>query len=255
MGKADTQSAEGPASGTTAAVAAKKGRGFRICSASVLLTYSGIKSLAHWRQFLTFVQDALKTWGVTRWCATMESSKAGNWHIHLMLQFQNEIDRACTFFSFQGIRPNAGPNNRTGEDLCGQGMGGRNPQKSINRGFFYVWADKKGTCRDEEGNVCVDGNYWPAWFESAAMTYAVFVDWPETLWKQYKLSHDVYDDLLPKCRHNYAAKKRNLDAIRQREEEDAVEAEIKETYAACCNGLAQVFHCRCAPIPTPRRPR
>ena len=41
MGKADTQSAEGPASGTTAAVAAKKGRGFRICSAAVLLTYSG----------------------------------------------------------------------------------------------------------------------------------------------------------------------------------------------------------------------
>ena len=92
-------------------------------------------------------------------------------------------------------------------------------QKSIDRGMFYVYADKIGTCRDELGNVCVDGNYWPAWEEHATDTYQVFVEWPKALWQQYKLTHDGFDSLLPKCRHNYLSNKRNLDAVRQREEE------------------------------------
>ena len=138
-----------------------------------------------------------------------------------MLQFSCEVDRQSTYFSFQGIKPNAGPNNKTGTDYCGQGGGGRNWQKSIDRGMFYVWADKIGTCRDEQGKVCVDGNYFPAWVEEAEYTYQVFVDWPKTLWRQYKLAHNTYDSYLPKCRDNYCSNKRNLDAIVQREEEDA----------------------------------
>ena len=145
------------------------------------------------------------------------------------MQFKKPVDWASSHFAFRGVRPNAGPNNLPGQDYCGKGIGGRNPQKSIDRGFFYVWADKIGTCRDELGRICVEGNYAPAWIKGAMETYQVFVEWPDTLWKQYKLCHEAYDDLLPKCRQNYLSKKRNLDAIRQREEEDALKEEVRVT--------------------------
>ena len=60
--------------------------GFRIHSTAVLLTYSGIKDLDHWRAFLGFVAASVGPWGVWRWCATLETSKAGNQHAHLMLE-------------------------------------------------------------------------------------------------------------------------------------------------------------------------
>ena len=145
-----------------------------------------------------------------------------------MLQFSKQVDKQSTAFSFQGIRPNAGPNGRAGADLCGQGLCRKGLQKSIDRGMFYVWVDKKGTCRDECGNICVEGNYAPAWVEDALFTYQVFVQWPETLWQQHKLTHEAFDNLLPKCRQNYLTKKRNLDAIRQREAEDADAKEMAE---------------------------
>ena len=95
--------------------------------------------------------------------------------------------------------------------------------------MFYIYADKKGTCRNDVGDICVEGNYWPAWVEGASDTYRCFVQWPETLWQQYKLTHDTFDMYLPKCRQNYVSKKRHLDAIRQREDEDEDEQEIAST--------------------------
>ena len=64
--------------------------GFRISSTAVLLTYSGIKDLGQWRDFLNFVRASLGVWGVWRWSATLEKSKTGNLHIHLMLRFANQ---------------------------------------------------------------------------------------------------------------------------------------------------------------------
>ncbi len=108
-------------------------KGFRVNSTAVLLTYQGVAGLGQWREFLSFVRGCQRTWGVWRWCATLEQSKTGKFHIHVMLQFQKEVDRQSTYFAFQGIRPNAGPNGKTGQDLCGQGFGRRNIQKSIGR--------------------------------------------------------------------------------------------------------------------------
>ena len=46
---------------------------------------------------------------------------------------------------------------------CKRGVGRRNPQVSIDRGFFYVYASKIGTVQDDSGQDCVEGNYMPAW--------------------------------------------------------------------------------------------
>ena len=48
------------------------------------------------------------------------------------------------------------------------------------------------------------------------------------MWKAYKLSSEVYDAYLPKTRDGYLAKKRNLDACREREARDKRAAEMEE---------------------------
>ena len=136
-------------SGQMAAATSQKAS-FRIQSSAVLLTFSGIKSLDHWREFLAFVRSSLQNWQVWRWSATLESSKAGNWHIHIMLQFRVQIDRDSKSFAFQGIAPNAGPNG-IGRDLCNEGLCRKKLQMSIDRGMFYVYANKIGTLLDETG--------------------------------------------------------------------------------------------------------
>jgi hypothetical protein len=54
------------------------------------------------------------------------------------------------------------------------------------------------------------------------MTYQVLGKWPETLWKKYKITGTVYEDLLFKTRDGVPGRKRNLDACREHEERKAV---------------------------------
>ena len=58
----------------------------------------------------------------------------------------------------------------------------------------------------------VDGNYAPCWTELKC-TYQALGKWPETLWKQNKLSHDTYREYLHLCRDGVVSRKRNLDAV------------------------------------------
>ena len=102
-------------------------------------------------------------------------------------------------------------------------------QQSINRAMFYCFVDKLGTQRDEEGEVCVAGNYWPCWVESAAKTYSVLGKWNDSLWKARKLEHQTYESYAFACRDGVLFRKRNLDAVREHEEE---QAERKEMEAA-----------------------
>ena len=119
---------------------------FRIESHAVLLTYQSFTSLDQWRRFLHFVKLSLSSWKVKYWCATLETCKTGRLHAHLMLQFWVKQDRSSRSFAFEGIHPNA-----TAHDYLGEGMGRRNPQQSMDRGFFYVFAKKQGTMVDESG--------------------------------------------------------------------------------------------------------
>ena len=89
---------------------------FRINAQAALFTYMGFEDgLAQWDRFCDFVARSVKRWEVKHWCATLETTKQGKVHAHLMLQFRGQVDRTTAAFCFEGLRPNT----RT-TDLCGQ---------------------------------------------------------------------------------------------------------------------------------------
>ena len=131
------------------------------------MTYNGVHDMAQWQRFTAFVEARQKPWKVKYWCATLEATKAGALHVHLFLQFSRLPDRCSKSFAFEDLTPNAQSN-----DLLGEGWCKRKLQESLNRGFFYVWANKIGTQKDEHGNECTAGNYAPCWTDQKC-TYEV----------------------------------------------------------------------------------
>ena len=84
----------------------------------------------------------------------------------------------------------------------------------MDRGHLYVYANKKGTVRDASGSLCAAANYEPAWTE-AKETYEVRVEWPEKLWKAYKMEDRVYyEEYLFLCKDKLPAKRRNFETFR-----------------------------------------
>jgi len=133
--------------------------GYRIQSLAVILTYQGFSGQVQWGRFLVFLRGNLQKWRVEFWCATLEESEAGKLHVHLALQFRGVVDRLSKGFSFEGLAPNASTNDYLGEGQCRKRL-----QLSVDRAFFYVWANKRGTQRDDQGRLCVEGNYArPSW--------------------------------------------------------------------------------------------
>ncbi len=196
---------------------------YRVRGEAVLLTYQGVDGLDHWRAFLAFVTARLQPWRVKYWTATLESNQNGTGHVHLMLQFWSPVDRALSAFVFEDVRPNARSN-----DLLGEGLGKKKMQQSIDRGHFYVWADKLGTQRDEQDRQCVAGNYAPCW-TSEKSRYAVLGAWPEKLWKARKLDHKVFEEYLYACRDGVPSRRRNFEAAREHEQHLAEQEEIVAT--------------------------
>ena len=184
---------------------------YRIRGCSVLLTYHGFKRLSDWQQFLQFVRHSLSTWGVLHWCATLEKSGRGKLHTHLVLQFRKPVDRSPHYFAFVARVPNASSNDLVGDGLCKKKF-----QYSVNRSFFYVWADKEGTQRNSDGTPCVEGDHQPVWTD-AISRYQVFAKWCENLWRQRKLSHARYEEYLFLTRDGVISRKRNLEAVKEKE--------------------------------------
>ena len=154
---------------------------FRIQSVAVLLTYQKFEDFGKWSKFTKFIKVHLKEWGVKLWCATMETNADGSYHLHLCAQFHNAMERNAETFSFEEMRPNASANDSLGEGWCGKKM-----QDSINRCMFYVWANKIGTARTDDGTLCVDGNCHPAWVEEGCNKYVVSGRWLDKLLRNYK---------------------------------------------------------------------
>ena len=156
-----------------------------------------------------------------------QTTQAGNLHVHLAQQFRNAVDKTVVAFTWRERRRNASSADYLGEGLC------KNPryvQQAVDRGFFYVFADKVGTQRDELGNVCVDGNHFPCWVKVArASRYVVPGRWPWNLWRQHKLAHSTYENYLYLTRDAVQTRKRNLDAVRQWEEDADEDRERTET--------------------------
>lgn len=205
-------------------VPASKGRKeYRLDSTAAMLTYMGFApGLSQWGRFLGFVADRLKQWNVKHWGATLESTKEGIPHVHLMLQFHKRVDRTTSSFVFEGLRPNASATDHCGEGLCRKRM-----QPSIDRGFFYVWADKLGTYRDAGGQPCVAGNYTPCW-TTGRLTYEVKGAWPEKLWKQRKLSTAAYKSYLYLTRDGVPGRVRNLNEVQEEESRLELQQELEE---------------------------
>jgi hypothetical protein len=195
---------------------------FRIRGASVLLTYQGLAGPHLWHEFLDFLTSNLADWKVKYWTATFEDNASSDTcHAHVMFQFNSQQDRVTRAFAFRGIRPNAST-----ADLLGEGICRKKVQQSVDRGHFYVWADKLGTLQNPAtGDLCVAGNYEPSWTD-ARCKYRVQGAWPERLWKSHKLSHARYEEYLFACRDGVISRKRNLDACRSREEQVAAQAEL-----------------------------
>ena len=106
------------------------------------------------KKFLDFLEASLEKWGVEHWSATVERSTSGKLHTHLVLQFRTAVDRTARYFAFKSRAPNASVNDLLNEGLCRKKI-----QQPVDRSFFYVWADKEGTERNESGQPCVAGNY------------------------------------------------------------------------------------------------
>ncbi|CAE7245581.1 unnamed protein product, partial [Symbiodinium natans] len=202
----------GPVSASSAVTNGREG--LRIRSEAVLLTYQSWpagEAPGAWQRFCVFVAASVTAWTVKHWAATMEQTSGGDCHLHLMVQFTSAVDCGSARFIFEGVRPNASPNDYLGEGVCRKKL-----QQSINRGMFYVWADKVGTLRLPSGETCVAANYEPCWTE-ARRTYQVLGKWPEALWKQRKLTSAKYEQYLFLTRDGVLARKRNLDAVREHE--------------------------------------
>ena len=133
---------------------------FELRAIGFLLTYQGFQDLLQWRRFLEFVAGLSASEPVLYWTATLETNADGKHHAHLMLQMSRQKKYCVNRFLFEGLRPNAQANDVFGEGWCKKP--GRY-QVSMDRGHFYVWANKKGTVVDETGALCVSGNYAPAW--------------------------------------------------------------------------------------------
>ena len=202
---------------------------------AAMFTYMTIQDQGHWLRFLAFVKANLRRWGVRHWCATLERCKTGRLHAHLFLEFQVGRKRMASNFAFGSLKPRIDVN-----DYLGDAPSRGKLQESINRGFFYVWADKVGTERDDSGAPCVAGNYAPAWTD-ARETYQVRSMWAEKLWQCRKLDNDTYETYLFLSRDGVVPKKRNLDAVKAWEEEREV-AKTMQDRIKRIRGNPSLFH-------------
>ena len=202
-------------------------RKFYFRRAGVLLTYF-LDNLDHFHALLLEQKSQNRSWGVRRWCTTCEKcSDTERLHAHAMLQFWGAKDRASDAFILAGVKPNVSP-----ADLCGDSSRGRFPQECIDRGMFYVWADKIGTVHNEAGEPVVHGNYFPCWVKGGKgrfEKYPVQGSWPEKLWKLRKLSFERFEEYLFLSRDGVVSKKRNMDAVRSWEREAAERKEMRST--------------------------
>ena len=153
----------------------------------------------------------------------------------MVLQFVNKVDRTARYFAFEGLTPNVSKG-----DYLNEGLNKKRYQLSVDRGFFYVFADKVGTQREADGRPCFEGNHVPVWVatQKGQSRYAVVGKWSENLWKARKLGHATYEQHLYLARDGVLPRKRNLDEVRGWEEE---QDEDKEREAATKRVRGKLF--------------
>ena len=106
--------------------------------------------MAGWEAFKHAVGARLKAWRVLYFGATLERCRNGKLHVHLMMQFHIKVGEPRATFEVLGLKPNVRPG---GGDYLQEKWSGDQAQTHINRGFFYVFANKKGTVLDDKGPI------------------------------------------------------------------------------------------------------
>ncbi|CAJ1441510.1 unnamed protein product [Effrenium voratum] len=92
----------------------------------------------------------------------------------------------------EGVTPHASPCTARGPSV----------RDALNRGHFYVFADKQGTLE-----VATSG--WVPWSD-----YSVKGWWIDNLWTEHKLRHDVYLDYACKIRVGFSGRQRQVESVR-----------------------------------------
>ena len=81
-----------------------------------------------------------------------------------------------------------------------------------------MFTNKIGTYVDSGGQLCVRGNYGPAWGDWSYL-YEASGEWAETLWRRYQLAHAQARAYIIQCRDRAPARLRNIEVAMQGEEE------------------------------------
>ncbi len=221
-GEAEAMSEPGPASqgsapaAPTPPVAARvpsSARGFRLRGRACLFTYNSpsfvLSSLEPlWESFLQFLQ-ALTL--LCQWTATVEkslrSTLTDRLHFHVFAEFKKAVDwTSLAPMKWEGVLPNAAPAVARGSFQ----------RAVVDRGHFYVWANKVGTEK-----VATSG--WEPWLD-----YRVRGVWLDDLWAHHKITHDVYEDYACKARVGFCGRQRQVETIREREKKADMEKKQAE---------------------------
>ena len=123
-----------------------------------------------WAAWRLWEEERKEALGIVRSTSTVERSlnspDADRVHIHWKVDLKEPIDwRTKDSVAFHGVVPN----HRTTVAHGIKAARGTSFRAASDRGHFYTWANKLGTCR-------VATNYEP-WID-----YKVFGKWPEDLW-------------------------------------------------------------------------
>jgi hypothetical protein len=93
-----------------------------------------------------------------RMLVTLLKSLAGIYGVVLGLTRESTDTQVKAAYKQVSRRAHPDQGGEVGEGFCKKKL-----QQSLDRGFFYVWANKVGTVRGADGKILVAGNYEPAW--------------------------------------------------------------------------------------------
>ena len=186
-------------------IAAVAGKAFRLHSKAFMLTFNSLvfqESEEFWNSFQKWVETKAHEFQATYWSATVEESEhsedQGRVHCHCYLSWHGPgakgVDHRTTdAFVFDSVRPRV--------DCNSEHRGPYYWLKATQHGHFYTSVFKMGT-------------YY------AATNYAPWTGiwvpeehWIKSLWKQHKLSHEMYIALSIRFRDGHDRRRACVEAV------------------------------------------
>ncbi len=83
--------------------------GVRIQYVAVMLTYNGLTGLEHWARLTDWVRAHAHGWGIVYWTPTLETTRRGVFHSHVMFQFRKLWAVNPNSFPLMGSRRTPSP--------------------------------------------------------------------------------------------------------------------------------------------------